>query len=157
MTNTEYPKMLYVGDSEQYSCRAVQDSEEEQQYRDMGFIDYVDLPNPEPEVEEVATGETPQGFVTTEQFDAVAERLANAEQEIAQLKNAAQQAAFVPEMQYASGGAGDASGGAVEANAVDYSNFTIPELQAELDAKGIKYLARDSKDTLIKLLEESNV
>lgn len=149
----EYPKMLYVGDSEQYSCRAVQDSEEEQQYRDMGFMDYVDLPNPEPEVEEVATGETPQGFVTTEQFDAVAERLANAEQEIAQLKNAAQQAAFVPEMQYASGGAGDASGGAVEANAVDYSNLSRDELRTLIVEQGKTYKQNDTISQLIAILE----
>ncbi len=128
----EYPKMLYVGDSEQYSCRAVQDSEEEQQYRDMGFMDYADLPNPEPEFEEVATGETPQGFVTTEQFDAVAERLAAAEAEIEQLKQSA-----VGEM----------------ANTVNYNAYTKEELQALITEQGKTFKSSDTKAELIAILE----
>ena len=124
----EYPKMLYVGDSEQYSCRAVQDSEEEQQYRDMGFMDYVDLLNPEPEVEEVATGETPHGFVTTEQFDAVAERLAAAETEIERLKQ----------------------GGP---KTVDYNTLNKEELQALITEQGKTFKSSDTKAELIAILE----
>lgn len=127
----EYPKMLYVGDSEQYSCRAVQDSEEEQQYRDMGFMDYVDLPNPEPEVEEVAAGETPQGFVTTE-HDAVAERLAAAESKIERLKQ----------------------GGT---KIVDYNTLTKEELQALITEQGKTFKANDTKAELIAILEGTNV
>ncbi|WP_180123004.1 hypothetical protein [Acinetobacter sp. YH12086] len=132
----EYPKMLYVGDSEQYSCRAVQDSEEEQQYRDMGFMDYVDLPNPEPEVEEVAMGETPHGFVTTEQFDAVAERLANAEAEIQQLKGAAQQV-----------------GDVIQPQGADYNALTKEELQTLIVEQGKTFKANDTKAELIAILE----
>ncbi|WP_180129020.1 MULTISPECIES: hypothetical protein [unclassified Acinetobacter] len=138
----EYPKMLYVGDSEQYSCRAVQDSEEEQQYRDMGFMDYVDLPNPEPEVEEVATGETPQGFVTTEQFDAVAERLAAAETEIERLKQAS---------------APTTNDGVVNTNAVDYSNLSRDELRALIVEQGKSYKQNDTISQLIAILEGTNV
>lgn len=122
----EYPKMLYVGDSEQYSCRAVQDSEEEQQYRDMGFMDYVDLPEPEPE--ESAPSEAPQGFVTTEQFDAVAERLAAAETEIERLKQ----------------------GGT---KTVDYNTFTKEELQALITEQGKTFKSSDTKAELIAILE----
>lgn len=128
----EYPKMLYVGDSEQYSCRAVQDSEEEQQYRDMGFMDYADLPDPEPEVEEVATGETPQGFVTTEQFDAVVERLAAAESKIERLKQ----------------------GGT---KIVDYNTLTKEELQALITEQGKSFKSSDTKAELIAILEGTNV
>lgn len=142
----EYPKMLYTGNKEQYSCRAVQDADEEQQCRENGLVDYADLDEPKPTVEssESVDSSTPQGFITTEQFDAVAERLAAAEVEIERLKSATPEP-FFPEMKYA-----DGSG--VTTKPDDYSGFTIPELQAELDAKGIKYLARDNKETLINLL-----
>lgn len=132
----EYPKMLYVGDSEQYSCRAVQDSEEEQQYRDMGFMDYVDLPEPEPKVEEVAPSESPQGFVTTEQFDAVAERLAAAEAEIQQLKGAAQQV-----------------GDVIQTQGADYNALTKEELQTLIVEQGKTFKANDTKAELIAILE----
>ena len=78
--------MLYSGDKESYSSRIVHTAEEEAQFREIGLMDYADLPEPEPKVEEVVPSESPQGFVTTEQFDAVAERLAAAESEIERLK-----------------------------------------------------------------------
>lgn len=127
--NQEYPKMLYSGDKESYSSRIIHTAEEEQQFRGIGLMDYVDLPDPEPEVEEVATGETPQGFVTTEQFDAVAERLAAAETEIERLK-----------------------GGSIAPQTTDYSAMSNDQLRALLDEKGIEYLARDSKAELIARL-----
>lgn len=129
--NSEYPKMLYSGDTVNYSCRVVHTSEEEAQFREIGLIDYADLPEPEPKAEDIASSEVPQGFVTTEQFDAVAERLAAAEQEIERLKNPEP---FVPETQ---------------TNSADYSSMTSEQLRAVLDEKGIKYLARDSKAELL--------
>ena len=126
----EYPKMLYSPDSNKvnHSGRIVHSAEEEAQFRERGFVDYADLPEFVTKPEETAD-EAPTGFVTTEQFDAVAERLANAEAEIERLK-----------------------GGAVEPQVVDYSTLTSDQLRALLDEKGITYLARDNKETLINLL-----
>ena len=136
----EYPKMLYTGDKEQYSCRAVQDAEEEQQFRGIGLMDYADLPDPEPKVEEAALNETPQGFVTTEQFDAVAERLANAEAEIERLKQSA------------------ASEMSSEPNTgTDYNSLTKEELQALITEQGKTFKANDTKAELIAILEGTNV
>ncbi len=134
--------MLYSGDKESYSSRIVHTAEEEQQFREIGLQDYADLPEPEPKIEENALDETPQGFVTTEQFDAVAERLAAAEQEIKRLKNPEP---FKPEMKYA-------SGGSTAPQAIDYSAMSNDQLRALLDEKGIEYLARDSKAELIARL-----
>ena len=142
MSNTEYPKMLYTGDKEQYSCRAVQDADEEQQYRENGLVDYADLD--EPKAEEVPPPIDPSSSVSYEQFDAVVQRLATAESEIERLKSATPEP-FFPEMKYA-----DGSG--VTTNPDKYSDYTIPQLQAALDEKGVKYLARDNKETLINLL-----
>lgn len=136
MSNTEYPKMLYTGDKENYSCRAVQDADEERQYRENGLVDYADLDEPKPaaEPDETADISTPQGFITTEQFDAVAERLAAAEAEIERLKQTATNAISVDD------------------ESVDYTSLTSDQLRALLDEKGITYLARDNKETLINLL-----
>ena len=41
----EYPKMLYSGDKESYSSRIVHTAEEEQQFREIGLMDYADLLN----------------------------------------------------------------------------------------------------------------
>ena len=140
MSNTEYPKMLYTGDKVNYSCRAVQDADEEQQYRENGLVDYADLDEPKPAVEptETADNSAPQGFVTAEQFDAVAEQLTEMKAEIERLKQAA-----TIEM------SGDSD---ETTDHVDYSSLTCDQLRALLDEKGITYLARDNKDTLINLL-----
>lgn len=160
MSNTEYPKMLYTGDKENYSCRAVQDADEERQYRENGLVDYADLDEPKPaaEPDETADISTPQGFITTEQFDAVAERLAAAEAEIERLKTATPEP-FFPEMKYADGVLGqdadvvpNSVGGSIGVENTDYNSMTSDQLRALLSEKGIVYLARDNKETLINLL-----
>lgn len=130
MSNTEYPKMLYSGDKESYSSRIIHTAEEEAQFRDIGLTDYVDLPEPEPEpkIEEVAPSEAPQGFVTTEQFDAVAERLVAAESEIERLKQGS-------------------------TKTVDYNTFTKEELQALITEQGKTFKSSDTKAELIAILE----
>lgn len=125
---SEYPKMLYSGDKESYSSRIIHTAEEEQQFREIGLKDYADLPDPEPKVEEVVPSEAPQGFVTTEQFDAVAERLAAAESEIERLKQG-------------------------DTKAVDYSTFTKEELQALITEQGKTFKSSDTKAELIAILE----
>ena len=124
--------MLYSGDKESYSSRIVHTAEEEAQFREIGLKDYADLPDPEPKVEEVAPSEAPQGFVTTEQFDAVAERLAAAESEIERLKQG-------------------------DTKTVDYSTFTKEELQALITEQGKSFKSSDTKAELIAILEGTNV
>ena len=65
--------MLYKGDQKNFEDSTVHDDIEEQVLRDNGWVDYIDLPKPELKIEEVAPSEAPQGFVTTEQFDAIGE------------------------------------------------------------------------------------
>ncbi|RZG74739.1 hypothetical protein [Acinetobacter sp. WCHAc060025] len=154
----KYPKMLYSPDSDtvNHSGRIVHNEVDEQEWRERGFVDYADLPEPKPKVEETEKDEAPVGFVTIEQFDAVAERLAAAEQEIERLKNPEP---FVPEMKYADG-TGASEGGSTDpepqitTQAVDYNSLTTPQLQKLLDEKGIAYLKRDDKATLIGLLTQ---
>lgn len=136
--NQEYPKMLYSGDKVSYSSRIIHSAEEEHQFREIGLVDYADLPEPAPKVEETEKDETPVGFVTTEQFDAVAERLAAAEQEIERLK---QTNASAP------------NDDAVDTKAMDYNTFTKEELQAPIAEQGKTFKANDTKAELIAILE----
>lgn len=123
--------MLYSGDKESYSSRIIHTAEEEQQFREIGLTDYADLPEPEPipdPYDPSKEGETPHGFVTTEQFDAVAERLAAAESEIERLKQGS-------------------------TKTVDYSTFTKEELQALITEQGKTFKSSDTKAELIAILE----
>lgn len=153
--NQDYPKTLYSGNTKDYSCRVVHTPEEEAQFREIGLVDYADLPEFVAE-QEIAQNDTPTGFVTIEQFDAIAERLAAAEEEIERLKNPEP---FVPEMKYADGtgvseGATTNPEPQITTQAVDYNSLTTPQLQKLLDEKGIAYLKRDDKATLIGLLTQ---
>ena len=41
---SEYPKELFVGDKVNYSCRIIHNEEEEIQFREIGLVDYSELP-----------------------------------------------------------------------------------------------------------------
>lgn len=170
MTYKEYPKMLYTGDTEQWSCRAVQDADEEQEYREKGLVDYADLPEPEPELvaggnaadaqsvgvsEDSAGAELKLSAAQTERDEALAEVerlkaiIEAGQQENEQLR--AQVENGDANIKYAEPQT-DLSELTNDAQQVNYSDLTIPELQKLLDEKGITYKSRDSKDTLIELL-----
>lgn len=123
--------MLYSGDKESYSSRIIHTAEEEAQFREIGLIDYADLPEPEPKVEEVASIEVPHGFVTLEQFDAVAERLAATESEIERLKQSA----------------GDPP------PPTHHNDMTVKQLQDEIKKAGKTFKSSDTKAELIAILE----
>ena len=129
----EYPKMLYSGDKVSYSSRIAHNADEEAQFRNIGLTDYAELPDPEPAI--IVEPEAPQGFVTTERFDAVAERLAVAEAEIKRLH----EVVVNPEPK-------------TTTQTIDYESMTNDQLRALLDEKGIEYLARDGKAELIARL-----
>lgn len=122
--------MLYSGDKESYSSRIVHTAEEEAQFRDIGLTDYADLPEPEPKVEEVALSEAPQGFVTTEQFDALALKVAELEQENAELSK--------------------------KLRIKELEDTSADDLKALLAERNIQFGARDSKAVLLNLVIESD-
>ena len=74
--------MLYKGDQKNFENSTVHDGIEEQVLRDSGWVDYIDLPEPELKIEEVAPSEAPQGFVNTEQFDALGEENTKLKEEL---------------------------------------------------------------------------
>ena len=52
-----YPKELFIGDKVNYSCRTINNEEEEAQFREVGLIDYDDLPEYVEQQEEVLESE----------------------------------------------------------------------------------------------------
>jgi cell division protein FtsB len=96
------------------------------------------------------------GLIPTEQFDVVAqklteteEQLVTAQDEFIKFKNDVEaMKARIAELQ------GDDTSVGTTSEAVDYNALTADQLRALLDEKEIKYLARDNKDTLIALLTQ---
>ncbi|UOH16918.1 hypothetical protein [Acinetobacter sp. NyZ410] len=167
----EFPKMLYVGSTQSHKHQLAQNEDHEAELRELGFVDFTDL---ESEVEQMSSGgmlggasseDFKNAFVPIEQFDAVSEELVQKELQLnvaqterddfkvenddlkAQLSKALeenQQLKLVIDLFKAE---------TVNAtDAVDYNSMTSEQLRTILDAKGIKYLARDNKDTLVGLL-----
>lgn len=139
---SNYPKMLYSGDKESYSSRIVHDEEDEAKFREIGLVDFVDLPEPQPE--ETGTPIELSG-ISEEDFNKVVQERDAA---LAILSSVSAMKERIAEMQ------GDTTPVGTVSYAVDYNSMTADQLRALLDERGIKYLVRDSKDTLIALLEQ---
>jgi hypothetical protein len=173
----EFPKMLYVGSTQSHKHQLAQNEDYEAELRELGFVDFADL---ESEVEHLSSGgmlggasseDFKNAFVPIEQFDAVSEELVQKELQLnvaqterdqfkaenddlkGQLSNILEENQKLNEQltkmldaeKYPNQGAG------IDA---DHSSMTSEQLRTILDAKGIKYLARDNKDTLLALLTQ---
>lgn len=134
--------MLYSGDKESYSSRIVHDEEDEAKFREIGLVDFVDLPEPQPE--EVGTPIELSGISEEDYNKVVQERDAA----LAIINSVSAMKERIAEIQ------GDTTPVGTVRYAVDYNSMTVDQLRALLNERGIKYLVRDSKDTLIALLEQ---
>ncbi|AZN67019.1 hypothetical protein DX910_00510 [Acinetobacter haemolyticus] len=180
----EYPKMLYIGTAQSHKHKTARNAQHEAELRELGFVNFADLENEEPvnnAVGSASAEDFENAFIPVEQFDSVCEDLVQKELQLSvaqterdqfkaenddlkaqlhqaheankqlqqaldslQLVPAPQETAIEPVMQ----------GAPTELVAPDYSNATAKELREALDAKGIKYLQRDSVDTLRALLTQ---
>ena len=152
----QYPKMLYKGDQENYQTVIADDEDHEAELLADDWIRYGDLPEREQGMlnPHDATKDSSNPFAKLEdRFDALAEKLAFTEDQlitsqgefIAFQNDVAAMKARVAELEPIG-----ALGNVLNPN--NQSDLTLEQLQAELDAKGIKYLKRDSKATLLELL-----
>lgn len=136
-----YPKMLYKGNKVDYEYSIANDAEHEELLKSEGFVDFVDL-NDKPELHpydptNIKPSTLDELKEALDEIDRLNQIIDAGAIENAELR-AQLEELLVPK--------------STEAKQVDYSDLTSDELRALLDKKGIKYLARDSKDTLIKLL-----
>lgn len=158
----EYPKMLYLGSTTSHQNEIAQNAEHEAELRELGFVDFVDL---EDEVNQMmgdairnASSEGfRNAFVPVEQFDAVSEDLVQKELQLSVAQTERDQfkaenddlKAQMEQLNQVIDSFQPAEHVVVE---TDYNALTADQLRSLLDEKGIKYLARDDKPTLLKLL-----
>lgn len=171
----EYPKMLYIGTVKSHQHQVAHGIEHEDELRELGFVDFADLEN---EQEKLASGSVDSSssedfknaFVPVEQFDDVVADLEQKKQELIIVREERDQ--FKAENDDLKGQLHQAQEAnkqlqqaldslktetATSDNAegtVDYSSMTSDQLRSILDEKGIKYLARDNKETLLALLSQ---
>lgn len=171
----QFPKMLYKGTQQDYQSQVADHAEHEDVLRNDGWSDYVELPESEPEMKyasglgvgdaSASPSKTQEvdltAYVPVEQFDAVAEKLAQSESEVARLNGVIKNGMEENEQLRSRIAEFEAPISMVAANKpvqveqpIDYNSMTADQLRALLDEKEIKYLARDNKDTLISLLEQ---
>ena len=132
--------MLYKGDQKNFEDSTVHDDIEEQVLRDSGWVDYIDLPEPELKIEEVAPSGAPQGFVTTEQFDALGEENTKLKEELVEALKENQELRKQIRLK-------------------ELEDKPADELKAILDKAEVKYKANAGKPELAQLVldHESNV
>ena len=139
---SNYPKMLYKGNQEKYQTAIADDEDHESGLIEQGWCEYGELPEWEQGVlnPHDATKDNSNPFAELE------EQLATSQGEFIAFQNdVAAMKARIAELEPIS-----VLGNVLNPN--NYNDLTLEQLQAELDAKGIKYLKRDSKAALIELL-----
>lgn len=138
----QYPKMLYKGNKEKYQTVIANDEDHESELVEQGWREYGELPEWEQGMlnPHDATKDNSNPFAELE------EQLATSQGEFIAFQNdVSAMKERIAELEPIS-----ALGNALNQN--NQSDLTLEQLQAELDAKGIKYLKRDSKATLLELL-----
>ena len=155
-----YPKMLYKGNQENYQTIIADDEDHEAELTADGWSQYGDLPE---QSENQHIGEAystdSAALIPVEQFDALALKVAELEEENAQLKEVIEKgstenkglqdqiAALNASIQNPEGTAFNP-----EPKVISLNDLTLAQLQEMAESKGIEFKVRDSKGTLIELL-----
>ncbi|MGC0292368.1 hypothetical protein ACPIMS_14795 [Acinetobacter baumannii] len=137
--------MLYKGDLVNFDFCVASSEDHEEGLKSEGWIEHHELQEPDEGPEDVKASEEPEeidlsAYVPVEQFDAVAQKLLETEEQLDTAKG--EYIVRINELK--------------KENAIlKYSAMDANELKAVLDEKGIKYGSRDGKDTLVKLVLDS--
>ena len=138
----QYPKMLYKGNQEKYQTVIADDEDHEAELIADGWANYGELPEtiskPNPE------GIIENSLIPTEQFDALASKVVELEEENAQLKEVIEK------------GSAENAELRKQIQLKELEDMSADDLKAMLDEKGVQYGARDNKATLVNLVLESH-
>lgn len=143
----QYPKMLYKGNQEKYQTIIADDENHEAELIADGWVNYGELPEREQGVEGGSIGENTgdlSSFVPVEQFDALAEKLVELEEENAQLKEVIEK------------GSAENAELRKKLRIKELEDTSADDLKVLLIEQGIPFGARDSKATLIELLNANS-
>lgn len=137
--------MLYKGDLVNFEYATAHSVEHEDEMKESGWIEHheLSLPDDSPDIKTAADEKDEvdlSAFVPVEQFDAVAKKLAETEDQLATAKG--EYIHRINELQK-------------ENATLKYSAMGANDLKAILEQKGIKYGSRDEKDALVKLVLDS--
>ena len=134
----QYPKMLYKGNQEKYQTVIADDEDHEAELIADGWANYGELPEtiskPNPE------GIIENSLIPTEQFDALASKVAELEEENTQLKEVIEK------------GSAENAELHKKLRIKELEDTSADDLKVLLTEQGIQFGARDSKATLIELL-----
>ena len=177
----EYPKMLYKGDQENYQTIIADDEDHEAELIADGWSQYSDLPE-QSEIQHIGQAHLidSSALIPVEQFDALALKVAELEEENAQLKEVIEkgsaenkglqdqvgelqdlvQKAFVESVDFQDQIAvlkssiqnPESITSNSEPKVISLNDLTLAQLQEMAESKGIAFKVRDSKGTLIELL-----
>lgn len=138
-----YPRMLYKGNQEKYQTIIADDEDHEAELVADGWVNYGELPEREQGVEGGSIGENTgdsSSFVPVEQFDALASKVVELEEENIQLKEVIEK------------GSAENSELRKKLRIKELKDTPADDLKVLLTEQGIPFGARDSKATLIELL-----
>ena len=156
---SNYPKMLYKGDQENYQTIIADNEDHEVELLADDWVRYSDLPE---QSENQHIGEAHSidsaALVPVEQFDALASKLAETEDQLATSQgefiafqnNVGAMKARIAELQGDTTPVGSTSH--LGAHLISLNDLTLAQLQEMAESKGIEFKVRDSKGTLIELL-----
>ncbi len=137
-----YPRMLYKGNQEKYQTVIADDEDREAELVADGWVNYGELPEtiskPNPE------GIIENSLIPTEQFDALASKVAELEEENAQLKEVIEK------------GSAENAELSKKLRIKELEDIHADDLKVLLTEQGISFGARDSKATLIELLNANS-
>ena len=128
----QYPKMLYKGDQESYQTVIADDEDHESELVEQGWREYGELPEYEPRSSgSVGSGAiSDRTLIPVEQFDALALKVAELEQENAELSK--------------------------KLRIKELEDTSADDLKVLLTERNVQFGARDSKAVLLNLVIESD-
>lgn len=137
----QYPKMLYKGNQEEYQTVIADNEDHEAELIADDWVQYSDLPE-QSENQHIGQAHSidSSSFVPVEQFDTLAEKLIELEEENAQLKEVIEK------------GSAENSELRKKLRIKELEDTHADDLKVLLTEQGIPFGARDSKATLIELL-----
>ena len=137
----QYPKMLYKGSQAKYTYEIAQHEAHEDELREQGWIGFYDLPE-QSENEHISEAHSidSAALVPVEQFDAVAQKLADTEAEVERLN------------QVIAAGSAENAELRKQIRFKELEDMPADELKKLLDEAGVTYQARDGKPVLAQLV-----